>query len=99
MQIGDLNTGTRPFPSSYKLHRTSPAIRESHICHLLLLKKPTDNSTVYHLWQFADLEHRSAARAKSWSIEGWSDTVHKTVPLIQKMHSKIMVPMPWSPVG
>ncbi|EEH34913.1 NIPSNAP family protein [Paracoccidioides lutzii Pb01] len=56
-------------------------------------------NTVHHLWQFADLEERKIRREKSWSIEGWADTVHKTVPLIQTMKSRILIPMPWSPVG
>ncbi|KAK4227366.1 NIPSNAP-domain-containing protein [Podospora fimiseda] len=58
-----------------------------------------DLNTVHHLWQFADLEERKIRREKSWQIEGWADTVHKTVPLIQEMKSRIMVPMPWSPVA
>ncbi|PGH28989.1 hypothetical protein GX50_08272 [[Emmonsia] crescens] len=56
-------------------------------------------NTVHHLWQFADLEERKIRREQSWSIEGWADTVHKTVPLIQSMKSRILIPMPWSPVG
>ncbi|KLJ13082.1 hypothetical protein EMPG_11948 [Blastomyces silverae] len=56
-------------------------------------------NTVHHLWQFADLEERKIRREQSWSIEGWADTVHKTVPLIQAMKSRILIPMPWSPVG
>ncbi|EGE78889.2 nipsnap family protein, variant [Blastomyces dermatitidis ER-3] len=56
-------------------------------------------NTVHHLWQFADLEERKIRREQSWSIEGWADTVHKTVPLIQCMKSRILIPMPWSPVG
>ncbi|KFH42184.1 Protein NipSnap-like protein [Hapsidospora chrysogenum ATCC 11550] len=58
-----------------------------------------DLNTVHHLWQFANLEERRARREQSWSIEGWSDTVHKTVPLIQEMKSRILIPMPWSPVA
>ncbi|CAH0022857.1 unnamed protein product [Clonostachys rhizophaga] len=58
-----------------------------------------DLNTVHHLWQFANLEERRTRREKSWSIEGWSDTVHKTVPLIQEMKSRILIPMPWSPVA
>jgi hypothetical protein len=58
-----------------------------------------DLNTVHHLWQFADLEERKLRREMSWGIEGWGDTVHKTVPLIQSMKSKILIPMPWSPVG
>jgi hypothetical protein len=55
-------------------------------------------NTVHHLWQFADLEERKLRRERSWSVEGWGDTVHKTVPLIQTMKSRILIPMPWSPV-
>ncbi|KAK2593946.1 hypothetical protein QQS21_008353 [Conoideocrella luteorostrata] len=56
-------------------------------------------NTVHHLWQFANLEERRERREKSWSVEGWSDTVHKTVPLIQSMKSRILLPMPWSPTA
>lgn len=55
-------------------------------------------NTVHHLWQFANLEERRTRREQSWQVEGWSDTVHKTVPLIQSMKSRILIPMPWSPV-
>ncbi|KAF1814517.1 NIPSNAP-domain-containing protein [Eremomyces bilateralis CBS 781.70] len=58
-----------------------------------------DLNTVHHLWQFADLEERKVRREQSWSIEGWGETVHKTVPLIQTMRSRILIPMPWSPVA
>jgi hypothetical protein len=56
-------------------------------------------NTVHHLWQFADLEERKVRREQSWCVEGWGDTVHKTVPLIQTMKSRILIPMPWSPVA
>ncbi|KAI9927950.1 hypothetical protein ASPWEDRAFT_173599 [Aspergillus wentii DTO 134E9] len=56
-------------------------------------------NTVHHLWQFANLEERKIRRELSWGIEGWADTVHKTVPLIQTMQSRILTPMLWSPVG
>lgn len=58
-----------------------------------------DLNTVHHLWQFADLEERKIRREQSWRIEGWAETVHKTVPLIQDMKSRILVAMPWSPVA
>jgi len=58
-----------------------------------------DLNTVHHLWQFPDLEERRLRRERSWSVEGWADTVHKTVPLIQTMNSRVLVPMPWSPVA
>lgn len=56
-------------------------------------------NTVHHLWQYADLEERKIRREKSWSVEGWGETVHKTVPLIQSMHSQILIPCEWSPVA
>ena len=59
----------------------------------------SDLNVVHHLWQFADLEERRARREQSWSVPGWGETVHRTVPLIQTMKSRIMVPMPWSPIA
>lgn len=56
-------------------------------------------NTVHHLWQFANLEERKVRREQSWGVEGWGETVHKTVPLIQTMRSRILIPMPWSPVA
>ncbi|KAF3941292.1 hypothetical protein ABW19_dt0201185 [Dactylella cylindrospora] len=53
---------------------------------------------VHYLWQFGDLKGRQSLREKSWQAEGWADTVHKTIPLIAKMQSRIMLPLPWSPV-
>lgn len=56
-------------------------------------------NSVHYLWQFGDLRDRQVGREKSWGEKGWSGTVHKTVPLIQKMESRILVPLPWSPVS
>ncbi|KAK8062051.1 nipsnap family protein [Apiospora phragmitis] len=53
-----------------------------------------DLNTVHHLWQFANLEERKVRREQSWSVEGWAETVHKT-----SMKSRILIPMPWSPVA
>ncbi|KAF7543426.1 hypothetical protein G7046_g10001 [Stylonectria norvegica] len=58
-----------------------------------------DLNTVHHLWQYANLEERRTRREQSWQHEGWSDTVHKTVPLIQNMKSRVLIPLPWSPVA
>ncbi|KAJ4386597.1 hypothetical protein N0V93_009495 [Gnomoniopsis smithogilvyi] len=58
-----------------------------------------DLNTVHHLWQFANLEERKVRREDCWRIPGWAETVHKTVPLIKTMNSKILIPMPWSPVA
>ncbi|ODV89916.1 hypothetical protein CANCADRAFT_97831 [Tortispora caseinolytica NRRL Y-17796] len=55
-------------------------------------------NSVYHLWQFADLEHRKISRQKCWELPGWSDTVHETVELVDIMQSDIMVPLSFSPL-
>ncbi|PRT55580.1 Protein NipSnap 1 [Wickerhamiella sorbophila] len=53
---------------------------------------------VYHIWQFLDMQHRKISRRRSWEIEGWAETTHKTVNLIDHMESQIMVPMDFSPL-
>jgi len=53
---------------------------------------------VHHMWQFKDLKDRQSSREKSWEIAGWSNTVHKTVPLIKRMDSHILEALPWSPL-
>jgi len=58
-----------------------------------------DLNTVHHLWQFPNLEERKVRREQSWNVEGWGETVHKTVPLIQTMKSRILVPCAWSTVA
>ncbi|KAJ2444998.1 hypothetical protein GGF42_006137 [Coemansia sp. RSA 2424] len=51
---------------------------------------------VHHLWQYPDLQLRKEVREAAWSENGWPETVLNTVPLIQKMSSRIMLPMPFS---
>uniref|UniRef100_A0A914XHS9 NIPSNAP domain-containing protein n=1 Tax=Plectus sambesii TaxID=2011161 RepID=A0A914XHS9_9BILA len=45
---------------------------------------------VFHLWAYKDLVARKSTREHSWSKPGWDTTVAYTVPLINKMESKIM---------
>ncbi|KAJ2776048.1 hypothetical protein H4R18_005889 [Coemansia javaensis] len=51
---------------------------------------------VHHLWQYPDLQVRKEVREAAWSEDGWPATVLNTVPLIQAMSSRIMLPMPFS---
>ncbi|KAJ1950662.1 hypothetical protein FBU59_000573 [Linderina macrospora] len=51
---------------------------------------------VHHLWQYPDLQVRKQVREEAWSENGWPETVLNTVPLIQEMSSRIMLPMPFS---
>ena len=96
---------------SYTLHPGNLLEWESHWRHGLKARREVmegvgawfvqigDLNTVHHLWQFANLEERKTCREESGGIQGWAETVHKTLPLIQGMQSRILIPMPWSPVG
>lgn len=46
---------------------------------------------------YTDLQSRKETRESAWRKPGWDECVAYTVPLIQQMHTKIMVPLPFSP--
>ncbi|KAL5036332.1 hypothetical protein BDEG_24272 [Batrachochytrium dendrobatidis JEL423] len=52
---------------------------------------------VHHMWAYPDLQVRKEMREKAWEVEGWSQTVHKTVQLIDHMQARIVTPLPYSP--
>uniref|UniRef100_A0A665TEE6 Protein NipSnap homolog 2-like n=1 Tax=Echeneis naucrates TaxID=173247 RepID=A0A665TEE6_ECHNA len=52
---------------------------------------------VHHLWAYKDLQSREDIRNAAWQREGWDEVVYYTVPLIQHMESRIMIPMKSSP--
>ncbi|RIA91975.1 hypothetical protein C1645_766242 [Glomus cerebriforme] len=53
---------------------------------------------VHHMWQYPDLESRKLTRERAWEVDGWAETVFKTVPLIHKMDTCILIPLPFSPL-
>jgi len=53
---------------------------------------------VHHLWAYKDLQAREDTRNAAWQQEGWDEVVYYTVPLIQHMESRIMIPMKKSPM-
>ncbi|KND04086.1 uncharacterized protein SPPG_01528 [Spizellomyces punctatus DAOM BR117] len=53
---------------------------------------------VHHMWAYPDLQVRKEMREKAWQVDGWAQTVARTVPLIETMESTIMKPMPFSPL-
>uniref|UniRef100_A0A8C6L0N1 Nipsnap homolog 2 n=1 Tax=Nothobranchius furzeri TaxID=105023 RepID=A0A8C6L0N1_NOTFU len=53
---------------------------------------------VHHLWAYKDLESRETIRNAAWHRDGWDEVVYYTVPLIQHMESRIMIPMKTSPM-
>ncbi|KAF1800902.1 hypothetical protein V8B55DRAFT_1390517 [Mucor lusitanicus] len=54
--------------------------------------------TVQHMWTYPDLQTRKTTREEAWKVEGWSDTVYKTVRLVDSMHSFILKPLDYSPL-
>lgn len=55
-------------------------------------------NTVHHMWVYPDLETRKLNREEAWKEEGWAETVHSTVPLIQDMTARILKPLHFSPL-
>uniref|UniRef100_A0A8C6PTR2 Nipsnap homolog 2 n=1 Tax=Nothobranchius furzeri TaxID=105023 RepID=A0A8C6PTR2_NOTFU len=53
---------------------------------------------VHHLWAYKDLLSREETRNAVWQQEGWHEVVYYTVPLIQRMDSRIMIPTKASPL-
>jgi hypothetical protein len=53
-------------------------------------------NTVHHLWCYKSLADRRQKREAAWSVEGWADTVRKTVPLVDKMETRILYPTSFS---
>ncbi|XP_069470980.1 protein NipSnap homolog 2 [Ambystoma mexicanum] len=53
---------------------------------------------VHHLWAYADLQSRDDTRNAAWQKDGWDECVYYTVPLIQEMESRIMIPLKISPL-
>ncbi|CAJ0906368.1 17112_t:CDS:2, partial [Entrophospora sp. SA101] len=53
---------------------------------------------VHHMWQYPDLENRKITREKAWEVDGWAETVYKTVRLVQKMETNILKPLDFSPL-
>ncbi|XP_033628458.1 protein NipSnap homolog 2-like [Asterias rubens] len=53
---------------------------------------------VHHIWAYPDLQTRKEIREKAWQNPGWDNCVAYTVPLIRKMESRVMIPLPCSPL-
>jgi hypothetical protein len=52
---------------------------------------------VHHIWCYENYQVRKETRELAWSQPGWDLCVQYTVPLIQDMHSRILVPNEFSP--
>jgi hypothetical protein len=53
---------------------------------------------VCHLWAYPDLNARAEARGASMKDPAWQEFLSKGSPLLEEMHSTIMLPAPHSPL-
>jgi hypothetical protein len=53
---------------------------------------------VCHIWAYRDLNARAAARAAAVKDAGWQAFLAKSAPLLEEMHSTILLPAPHSPL-
>lgn len=53
---------------------------------------------VHHIWAYDDLVSRQQIRHNLWNRPGWDDCVANTVPLIRRMESRVMIPLPFGPL-
>nr|XP_054748036.1 protein NipSnap homolog 1-like [Lytechinus pictus] len=71
--------------------------REQSESVLGLFTQIGDLYLVHHIWAYKDLQTRKEIRDAAWRKPGWDDCVAYTVPLIRRMETKIMIPLPCSP--
>ncbi|KAI3647558.1 hypothetical protein MP228_007779 [Amoeboaphelidium protococcarum] len=55
-------------------------------------------SLVHHMWVYPSLDDRKRQREEAWQEDGWAQTVYNTVPLVKDMRTRILKPMPFSPL-
>ncbi|KAF6126014.1 nipsnap-like protein 2 [Phyllostomus discolor] len=55
-------------------------------------------SSVWLFLAYKDLQTREDIRNAAWHKHGWEELVYYTVPLIQEMESRIMIPLKTSPL-
>ena len=53
---------------------------------------------ILHIWAYPDLNARAAARASAMKDPAWQEFLTKGPPLLEEMHSTIMLPAPHSPL-
>ena len=79
--------------------REALPVRETYskICALFQTEAGQPNE-VCHLWAYADLNARAAARAAATADKDWQAFLAKGMPLLEEMHSAILLPAAHSPL-
>jgi NIPSNAP len=69
----------------------------SKIVCLWMTEAPQPNE-VCHIWAYSDLNQRAQVRAEAPKDPGWASFLKETAPLLEEMHSAIIMPAPHSPL-
>jgi NIPSNAP len=69
----------------------------SKIVALWITEAPQVNE-VCHIWAYSDLNQRAQVRAEAGKDPGWQAFLKESAPLVEEMHSTIMLPAPHSPL-
>ncbi|XP_065831486.1 protein NipSnap homolog 2-like [Oscarella lobularis] len=54
---------------------------------------------VHHMWAYENLTRRKEIRENAWMRPGWEDVWAHTVPLVESMKSKVLLPASFSPLN
>ncbi len=69
----------------------------SRICGLWITEAGQLNE-VCHIWPYKDLNHRAQVRAAANADPEWQAFIAESAPLLEEMHSTVMLPAPHSPL-
>ena len=69
----------------------------SKIVGLWITEAPQANE-VCHIWAYSDLNQRAQVRAEPCKDPGWAGIPEEAAPLLEEMHSTIMLPAAHSPL-
>jgi hypothetical protein len=111
--VGPVAPATTPNVYEFRNYRTRPgAVRQwvdlmvetlplrerySKIVGLWITEAGQPNEAC-HIWAYKDLNHRAQVRAEVGKDPGWQVFLKESAPLLDEMHSTIMLPAPHSPL-
>jgi hypothetical protein len=112
--VGPVAPAGKPNVYEFRNYRTRPgAVRQwadhlvkalpvrekySRIVGLWITEAPQPNE-VCHIWAYKDLNQRAQVRADAPKDAGWIAFLKETAPLVEEMHSAIMLPASHSPLA
>jgi hypothetical protein len=78
--------------------RTMPVREKYSKCVGMWITEAGQPNEACHIWAYKDLNHRAQVRAEVVKDPGWQAFLVESAPLLDEMHSTIMLPAPHSPL-